>query len=1138
MPKSYEEQRRKAWKIMHLRMKVVAFVEILSSIEEFWIVANTGRALVTHLQFPTFVSSLLEHAQCIKLYDTTGATTEDEYPLASGDDDWYMQGESSALSFPSYYIDADAVDCLDDSDCKIRSGIVVAEGDSALDTSIACDSCDKWYHASCVGFNPELATGNSWLCPRCMPTEVKRDADVILKQNFSEGFVIGSDRTSTDASFSGRVSVSIADEGETALVVSMVGVHPESDQSEVSLGLKTTQEAFNGTSGPSYPNNDFTHDIVADASNLRNTDVFSRSQNKSSEMNTFCDVSSVPAERSLQFSPIRDSTTSLFSSEQGTRSNEQLEAPKLMSPCSFSDGTFSENGIEAENRGQENAVHKHNNKRPTMKSPEPSSPASKMTSLHDEFMIDADTVQQMKTPQNMELPLRHDEHKISDGREKKGTGSDSEVNRPAKKAKFEVQEQEMNLIENFNISSTHGLTTSVSTEATCGDMSEVPLQPPSIPDILSIVEEEDYRRDLGREQARPVGRRAGDKPGLRVKKIFRKEGKESSVLVQKLQQEIREVVRDTGTNILEKDGSFDEKLLTAFRAAIGKSVDGPEKSANLSVIRTKRSLLQKGKKRENLTKKLYGTSTGRRRSAWHRDWEVEFWKYRCSPGVNPEKIETLQSVLQLLKKSSEMDKETARGKKGENNDSFIKWALEILARKQASSVTSKDQDGDTDALKGNFPLLAQLHRIAEHYLQKANLDVIRRCADTELAIADAVNVEKDIYERSNSKLVYVNLCSQAARQPSKAKSGNEASAPTQKTEPGCDTTSQQVTSDSTEVSGSDMEDAVNGVVTTDQKNELGDDIVPEQTVCKQTFSFSSAEEALKEAGLFDSPPDSPERKSTALEGTSNPVIGGFSSAEEALKEAGLFDSPPNSPVRGITAVEEVSHRCTDDLDSEPSKILQSSSESRLKDVSSPKGDNSTVASCDKTKANSEEHLKLTASRETNDATTSETNAINLAEAERYERTSGTGKEISVESNMPDEGIEHVDNSKDKEKAASSLPDQSTTGDGSAREGEVISKPKNLESGREKSSGDSSSLNIKHPKRDKPAHRANGGDDSKKPTADQAKKSTSDSSSSIYKKVEMFVKEHIRPLCKSGVITVDQYRWSVAKNNGQGYELPS
>lgn len=27
---------------------------------------------------------------------------------------------------------------------------------------------------------------------------------------------------------------------------------------------------------------------------------------------------------------------------------------------------------------------------------------------------------------------------------------------------------------------------------------------------------------------------------------------------------------------------------------------------------------------------------------------------------------------------------------------------------------------------------------------------------------------------------------------------------------------------------------------------------------------------------------------------------------------------------------------------------------------------------------------------------------------------------------------------------------------------------------------------------------------------------------------MFVKEQIRPLCKSGVITVDQYKWSVVK----------
>jgi hypothetical protein len=197
-----------------------------------------------------------------------------------------------------------------------------------------------------------------------------------------------------------------------------------------------------------------------------------------------------------------------------------------------------------------------------------------------------------------------------------------------------------------------------------------------------------------------------------------------------------------------------------------------------------------------------------------------------------------------------------------------------------------------------------------------------------------------------------------------------------------------------------------------------------------------------------------------------------------------------------------SHRCSDDLDSEPSKILQSSPESRLKDVSSLKDETSTVMSCEKTKANSEEHQNLMPSGETKDATASETNARNLAEADRCivrcERTSGPGKEILVESDMPNEGIGNVDNSKDTEKAASRLPNQSLSGNGSAREGEVISKPN--ESSREKSSGDSSSLNIKHPKRDKPTHPAEGVGDSKKPTADQAKKNTSVSSSSIYKKV--------------------------------------
>ncbi|XP_066317843.1 uncharacterized protein [Miscanthus floridulus] len=51
--------------------------------------------------------SEFQHITCTPVYGTIGATDEDEYSLTSCDDDWYVQEESSTLSFPSYYIDAE-----------------------------------------------------------------------------------------------------------------------------------------------------------------------------------------------------------------------------------------------------------------------------------------------------------------------------------------------------------------------------------------------------------------------------------------------------------------------------------------------------------------------------------------------------------------------------------------------------------------------------------------------------------------------------------------------------------------------------------------------------------------------------------------------------------------------------------------------------------------------------------------------------------------------------------------------------------------------------------------------------------------------------------------------------------------------
>uniref|UniRef100_A0A0A9E8B3 Uncharacterized protein n=1 Tax=Arundo donax TaxID=35708 RepID=A0A0A9E8B3_ARUDO len=95
-------------------------------------------------------------------------------------------------------------------------------------------------------------------------------------------------------------------------------------------------------------------------------------------------------------------------------SSEQLEVPKLVSSCSSVD-----NSNEAENTRKENAVHKSKNQRsPAIKSPQPSSSASKMVRLSDRDMIDADAVPQIKTAQKMQLPLRHDGNKSRDMKEK------------------------------------------------------------------------------------------------------------------------------------------------------------------------------------------------------------------------------------------------------------------------------------------------------------------------------------------------------------------------------------------------------------------------------------------------------------------------------------------------------------------------------------------------------------------------------------------------------------------------------------------------------------------------------------------------------------------------------------------------
>lgn len=176
-------------------------------------------------------------------------------------------------------------------------------------------------------------------------------------------------------------------------------------------------------------------------------------------------------------------------------------------------------------------------------------------------------------------------------------------------------------------------------------------------DIMSIVQGKNCRPSKGircPNTADESSKELENMAGLRVKKIMKRaaEDKESSMAVQKLRKEIREAVRnksvkDIGENL------FDPKLLAAFRAAVAVPKAEPVKTLSHLSVKTRKLMLQKGKVRENLTKKIYATSNGKRKRAWDRDCEIEFWKHRCLGTSKPEKIQTLKSVLDLLRRGSE-----------------------------------------------------------------------------------------------------------------------------------------------------------------------------------------------------------------------------------------------------------------------------------------------------------------------------------------------------------------------------------------------------------------------------------------------------------------------------------------------------
>ncbi|KAG4954746.1 hypothetical protein JHK87_040340 [Glycine soja] len=123
---------------------------------------------------------------CVPVYDTIGNNKVEDDSFFR-DNDWSIEEKNNTT-----------VICLDGDGCKVRNGLATIEGDSDLDTSIACDSCDIWYHAFCVGFDSEVDSADK--------NETKDQATDVLCLSSEECFLKGDEIEANACKYNARVA--------------------------------------------------------------------------------------------------------------------------------------------------------------------------------------------------------------------------------------------------------------------------------------------------------------------------------------------------------------------------------------------------------------------------------------------------------------------------------------------------------------------------------------------------------------------------------------------------------------------------------------------------------------------------------------------------------------------------------------------------------------------------------------------------------------------------------------------------------------------------------------------------------------------------------------------------------------------
>ncbi|XP_022737230.1 uncharacterized protein At4g10930-like [Durio zibethinus] len=404
---------------------------------------------------------------------------------------------------------------------------------------------------------------------------------------------------------------------------------------------------------------------------------------------------------------------------------------------------------------------------------------------------------------------------------------------------------------------------------------------------------------------------------------------------------------------------------------------------------------------------------------------------------------------------------------------------------------------------------AQPYCMAEHFLRKANLPIIRRTAETELDVADAINIEREVADRSNSKVVYLNLSSQEILHHS---------------------------DDSKCIRAKESDTSSPSEISIDRQDQGTDACSSDPVVV----------EALRNAGLlFDSSSSSPHHTTE--------VPNEVDDSPEKIREEEPVNVFEMDSHLGADIYGDFEYDLEDEdyigVTAEKAPKLQPEGVSKMKVVFS-------TVSMERSKSNnladSEDHEKL-GNFVVPDNSSCLLKYKNDAVIKCSTVDDGTVRSCAVLESLPDEEGEELSIAECEELYG---PDKEPLINKFSETSQKIYGLVHAEAPVENTATNDNEKHVLHHRvnASKPGIQSNEGNKvvdtlshgsfGGESSADQIqtvenvkerdqKSNTetdkqSDHANPVSKKVEAYIKEHIRPLCISGVITTEQYRWAVAK----------